>query len=493
MVQDRQDWSTLTGREVTEYFLLWICSPVKVLCCVPFTCCVGLQSIISGTALGPALIMGMLTVDLGDSQALFTSGHQHKSTEVRSHTALVIHVNPLGKYGGRLDYSLVQLPYYMPTKPTAAKARAVSTAGALVVYLAVPKLLNSGSCQWKCNSEVRAVARRFQLFFGNMNPELSCGFRSNSSCVLSTGICSTGCQSTGTCQAERSQGGDQDEQATQAGGFWGSSWNMRAHQAGGSQEGHWSKQVMGEGSLGRWWWEHRSQLQLEPFLVPMEGGGQWMRQRGCNGGFSSCMSLNSESEGTSLSLLWLSLWWISSLSWGKLSPQSQQQSPSLIFTPNSLSQHRVPVHIGGHLSQAGVHRTVVQTTWTRLTLPCLPRNSCCALLWAPKAPLLPQLISLPVRVLSQFWEPLPTFSFPPGVQVSPPLPLLFLFPSFYFILPSYMGIFLIHLRVWSPLLRLSSCSVGIVPFLDVFLLHLWEMNYTSSHSSTMLNIYMVDF
>ena len=68
------------------------------------------------------------------------------------------------------------------------------------------------------------------------------------------------------------QGGDQDEQATQAGGFWGSSWNMRAHQAGGSQEGHRGKQVMGEGSLGRRWWGHRSQLQLEPFLVPMDGG-----------------------------------------------------------------------------------------------------------------------------------------------------------------------------------------------------------------------------
>lgn len=81
MVQDRQDWSTLTRREATEYFLLWICSPVNVLCCVPLTCCVGLQSIVSDTALSPALIMGMLTVDLGDSQALFTAGHQHKSTQ----------------------------------------------------------------------------------------------------------------------------------------------------------------------------------------------------------------------------------------------------------------------------------------------------------------------------------------------------------------------------------------------------------------------------
>lgn len=148
----------------------------------------------------------------------------------------------------------------MPTKPVAATARAISTAGALAICLAVPKLLNSGSCQWKCNFEVLAVARRFQLFFGNMNPELRCGFSLNSSCVLPTGICSTGCQSIGTCQAERGQGGDRDEQATQTGWFWGSSWNMRAHQAGGSQGGHWGKQVMGEGSLGRRWWGHRSQL-----------------------------------------------------------------------------------------------------------------------------------------------------------------------------------------------------------------------------------------
>lgn len=161
--------------------------------------------------------------------------------------------------------------------------------------------------------------------------------------------------------------------------------------------------------------------------------GQWTRQRGCNGGSSSCLSLNSESEGTSLSLLWLSLWWISSLSWGKLSPQSQQQSPSLICTPNSLSQHPVPVHTGGHLCQAGVHRTVVQTIWTHLTLPCLPHNSCCALPWAPKAPLIPQLISLPVRELPSS----PHLQFPTwGAGLTPtssPLSFSFFFISSYLV------------------------------------------------------------
>ena len=425
MVQDRQDWSTLTRREATEYFLLWICSPVNVLCCVHFTCCVGLQSIVSDTALSPALIMGMLTVDLGDSQALFTPGHQHKSTEVRSHTALVIHLDPLGKYGGRLDYGLAQLPCYMPTKPTAAKARAVSTAGALAVCLAVSKLLNSGSCQWKCNFEVRAVARRFQLFFGNMNPELRCVFSLNSSCVLPTGICCTGCQSIGTCQAERGQGGDRDDQTTQTGWFWGSSRNMTAHQAGGSQGGHWGKQVTGEGSLGRRWWGHRSQLQLEPFLVPMEGGVS-ARGRGA-------IMLTTLLARHSTVALRFHFYGCPSDGFPHFHEESCLLKVNSNPFPSSALQTSCSstqsLHPGGHLSQAGVLRVVVQTICAGLALPCLPGNSCFALPRASEAPLLSKLTSLQVRELPQMWEPLPTFSFPPGVQVSPPFPLLFLFPS----------------------------------------------------------------
>ena len=82
------------------------------------------------------------------------------------------------------------------------------------------------------------------------------------------------------------------------------------------------------------------------------------------------------------------------------------------------------------------------------------------------------------------WEPL--------LQLSPMgtapilLPLLFLFPSF-FILPGYMGIFLVLLGVRGPLLVFSRCSVRIVPFVDVVSMHLWgEMNSMSSYSSTIL-------
>ena len=49
---------------------------------------------------------------------------------------------------------------YVPTKPTAAKARLISAAGTLVVLLDVSLALNLGSCQRRCNSAVHTDARR---------------------------------------------------------------------------------------------------------------------------------------------------------------------------------------------------------------------------------------------------------------------------------------------------------------------------------------------
>ena len=58
---------------------------MNVLCCVPFhLLCVLTKYTIVGTALSPALTVGMLAIGPGDSQALFSPGHWNRSTEVRS-------------------------------------------------------------------------------------------------------------------------------------------------------------------------------------------------------------------------------------------------------------------------------------------------------------------------------------------------------------------------------------------------------------------------
>ena len=67
------------------------------------------------------------------------------------------------------------------------------------------------------------------------------------------------------------------------------------------------------------------------------------------------------------------------------------------------------------------------------------------------------------------------------------LPLLSFFPSSFFHLTWLCGIFLVFLDVQGPLLMFSRFSVIIVPFVDVFLMHLWgKLNSTSCHSSAIL-------
>ena len=76
---------------------------------------------------------------------------------------------------------------------------------------------------------------------------------------------------------------------------------------------------------------------------------------------------------------------------------------------------------------------MAQTICVGLTLSCLPHTGCCALLQAPEAPLLSQLISSPMRGLPQMRKPLLFFSSPPTRGAGPiPLPFLFLFPSSFF-------------------------------------------------------------
>ena len=90
-------------------------------------------------------------------------------------------------------------------------------------------------------------------------------------------------------------------------------------------------------------------------------------------------------------------------------------------------------------------------------------------LTASDAPLLSQLISSSVRGLPQIQEPLLCFSSSPSAQI----PSCFLSSSFSllsFVLPSYVGIFLVLSSVQGLLLVFSQCSVRIVP--SVFVMHL---------------------
>ena len=87
-------------------------------------------------------------------------------------------------------------------------------------------------------------------------------------------------------------------------------------------------------------------------------------------------------------------------------------------------------HISGWGTQG-----IAWTMCVGLTLSCLPQTGCCTLFWAP---LLSQLISLPVRELPQMWDPLLSFSRPQGHKCLPAS-----FPSSFslltLVLPGYSG------------------------------------------------------
>ena len=112
------------------------------------------------TVLGPILTEGMLAIGLGDYQALFSPGHQCRSSEVRSQDCSSRAPGPT--VGAMEAAQILALPspcMYVPTKLTAAKARPVPAVGTLVL-LDVLQLLNLRSCQGRCNSVVRTVERR---------------------------------------------------------------------------------------------------------------------------------------------------------------------------------------------------------------------------------------------------------------------------------------------------------------------------------------------
>ena len=136
-----------------------------------------------GTPLGLTLTMSMLAICPGVSQVLFLPGHQHRSTEVMSQNCSSL---ATGLTVGAMDAAqTVAWPnphMYMPTKSTAAEARAIPAAGALIILSDILQALNLGCHQWRCNSIVCAAVRReFGSSFLVTQPlGLSFGFSSSS-------------------------------------------------------------------------------------------------------------------------------------------------------------------------------------------------------------------------------------------------------------------------------------------------------------------------
>ena len=161
------------------------CSPVSVLCCVPFLSLCGLTKYtVAGTAFGPTLTVCMLAIDPVDSQVLFAPGHQCRYTEVRSQDCSR-HApgHSVGTVEAVQTLAWPNHHVYVPTKPTAAKASPVPVAGVLVL-LGDSQVLNLGSRQQRCNSTSHTAARRYFSSSSLLTRPLGlrCGFSPTSAC-----------------------------------------------------------------------------------------------------------------------------------------------------------------------------------------------------------------------------------------------------------------------------------------------------------------------
>ena len=110
-----------------------------VLCCVTFhPLCELSDYTVVGTALGHTLTMGMLAVGPGVSQTLFSPGHQHRSTEVRSQDCSNYGSGlTVGTMGASQTLAWSNTHTCVPTESTAAKDRPILAAGGLAVCLDV--------------------------------------------------------------------------------------------------------------------------------------------------------------------------------------------------------------------------------------------------------------------------------------------------------------------------------------------------------------------
>ena len=179
--------------------------------------------------------------------------------------------------------------------------------------------------------------------------------------------------------------------------------------------------------------------------------------------------------------------WISSLP----SPQTVSLQPTAVLPAGLLSNQHVPapnphVHWQTHIpvcSMQGCGMDRLCRSRSVLSVTDWPFHPP---LTTSDTPLLSQLISPSMRGLPWMREPLLCFSSLREVQSWSNF-LSSSFPLLSFVLPSYVGIFLVLSGVHGLLLVFSWCSVRIVPSVDVFLMHLWrEMSYTPSYSSTIL-------
>ena len=101
-----------------------------------------------GTVLGPALTIGMPAIGPGVSQALFSVGHQHRPAEVRSQDCGSHARGPaVGAMEAAQTLAWPNRHVYVPTKPTAAKARPISATEALVIHADILQALNLQSRQ----------------------------------------------------------------------------------------------------------------------------------------------------------------------------------------------------------------------------------------------------------------------------------------------------------------------------------------------------------
>ena len=132
-----------------------------MLSCVPFhPLCRLTKCTVVGTALSPTSTVGILAVGPGVSQALFSPGHQHRSTEVRFQDCSSHAPGPaMGVMHAAQILAQPSPCVYMPTKPTAAGARPTPAAGALI-HLDIPQTLSLQSQQRECKSVVPAAMRR---------------------------------------------------------------------------------------------------------------------------------------------------------------------------------------------------------------------------------------------------------------------------------------------------------------------------------------------
>ena len=152
---------------------------MSVLCCLTCHLLCGLTKYtVVGTALSPVSTLGMLAVSPGVPQALFSQGHQHRSTEVRSQDCNSHAPGPtVGAMETAQTLAWPSPCVHVSMKPTAAKASPVPAAGALV-HSDVLQTLNLQSRWWRCKSAAHAAKGRDFIPASQVAQSLglSCGF-----------------------------------------------------------------------------------------------------------------------------------------------------------------------------------------------------------------------------------------------------------------------------------------------------------------------------